>query len=75
MLCFNGDNVRNGNITACEVRLIWLRATTPISRLAVRLMTISMTAQPSLDSNEPAALKGSNKLAGGARELFPAENN
>lgn len=80
MLCFNGDNLRKRTVTACKVRLMWMRGTTPISRLAVSLMTISTIVQPSL---EPKNLKGLPQQAAGGRwkncphthEIFPVEKD
>lgn len=53
---FNGDNVRNTNVTVCKVGLIRMGATTPISGQPVSLMTISMIIQSFLESKK--ALKG-----------------
>lgn len=73
----------NSNVTACKVRLVWLRGTTSISRLPVSLITISMIVQASLEPKDLQRWKvsSSNQLDGGRKkkkridphELFPAE--
>lgn len=60
----------NSNVTACKVRLVWLRGTTSISRLPVSLITISMIVHASLEPKDLQRWKvsSSNRLDGGRKE-------